>query len=343
MNKKVIRCVVYDTPMSNSDAGFGSRLLSWSFAYYLSSLTNFTYKILIDEEAWPELCFLKFPNTFVVKDLKEGDHYVDNDVYNRILKLNLQSPKFDEFNTELIKFYEVDDWTIGQWFDYTFDHYLISNRFVKQVKFKTNSLTTYFDNRFKKFVGVHIRRGPGVWTTKEDFESIPESAQGYYKEILRERKWWRGENYKEIRQKFVRDKDYFKVFDKIIDINQDQEFYISTDISPECFRYYEKKYKIKTRRDYFYEFVELCISKCKENYDGSSFYDNLYILEYLFDLFALSNTKFLIKSKGSAWSACAESRMNLPSYTAPNGIYIINPEFIKLIKGGDTDRTGTES
>jgi len=81
MSKKVIRCVVYDTPMSNSDAGFGSRLLSWCFAYYLSSLTNFTYKILIDEDAWPELCFLKFPNTLVVKNLEKGDHYIDSNFY----------------------------------------------------------------------------------------------------------------------------------------------------------------------------------------------------------------------------------------------------------------------
>lgn len=324
MGNKVIRCIVSDDPISKNDSGFGSRLISWGYAHYLNLLSNFKYKILIDGNHWPEVKYLNLPNTEIITSPHSESKLIELQLLSNLVDVRIIRSKFggdklmeDFCKSNLDKFCEVDDWTIVDWFNYEVNPLDVLPDILKDVSFKYLDLNEYFKTTFGNYVGVHIRRGFGIWTTKNDFDSIPDSAKKYYLNINKERQYWRNSEdspNKTYRQRFIRDKCYYEIFDKILGIKSNQKFYISTDIPIKALDYYKDKYNIVTRKEFFNNFYSRFYGKHNKLFDNES----LHVLAYLFDFFALCNTKMLILSQGSSWSMCAKEYSSKSAYIISN-------------------------
>lgn len=292
---KTIKCFVSKTNQK-SDSSLGNMLHYWSFAYSMSARTNFEYKILVQKELWVELKYLDLPNTIPIANITPCNNIIDKEVYQDVINNNIQ------------RLYEHNCWSIIDWIGSPDG---VHNAF-KQIKFNSSKLNSFFKNKFDDCVGVHIRRGPGVWATKEEYASLPNHVKKYYYEILKQRLKYYGTEHKsgDYIHRFIKDEYYFNVFDYILSIKGDQKFYLSVDIPVECFDYYMDKYSIVTKDNYINKFLELCKLEYGENV-------SLSIVNYLFDLFALSKTKFLIKSSHSSWSRSAELMGDMPAYILP--------------------------
>lgn len=294
-----IKCFVSKTNQK-IDSSFGNMLHYWSFAYSMSARTNFEYKIIVQKELWVELDYLNLPNTVRVADITPSNNIIDKELYDDIIK-----------NDNIHKLYEHHSWSIIDWIGSPDPIY---NPF-EQIKFKSPEVNKFFTNRFKDLVGVHIRRGPGVWATKEEYASLPDHVKKYYYEILKKRIKYYGVEHKpgDYIHRFIKDEYYFNMFDYILSTKSNQKFYLSADIPLECFDYYMDRYSIMTKNDYMDRFLDLC----KLHYGEGIVNKSQHILDYLFDLFVLSKTKFLIKSSHSSWSRSAELMGNVPAYILP--------------------------
>jgi len=178
----------------------------------------------------------------------------------------------------------------------------------------------------KNVVGIHIRRGNGIPYTIEDLNSLPENKRDKFALIKRNITEQLHSAYS-----FHRDNLYFELMDNMLEINPNQKFYISTDISDEIMDYFYEKYKGNLVDKSFilnvvYDFI------LNSGFKKSDFvYGN--VVENLVDLFCLSYTSFLVGVPKSTWSIFAKN------YTKKESVWItddwentIKEKYIRTLK-----------
>ena len=300
--EKTIRCkVIRSSPVF--DTSFGNRIYRWINAYFLSAATNFEYKIVLQKELWPELLFLSLPHTFVRAAENFDFDEENNKLYPQINKDQYIDVVLNK-NDNILK--KNNHWIISDWFissdnldETKIDQISLTNAF-NEVKFKFDEINEYFSNRFKDFIGIHIRRYQGINIKETDYDEIPKHLRDDYK---KECTYSESEAYP-----FISDKEYYRLIDNVLLINPDQSFYISTDLPLKYYSYYKTKYKnIFCFHDFKYEFLELL----------QKYYPNImiskleYINNYLFDFFAFSSAKIMVLSAHSSWGRVCEMRRPL--------------------------------
>lgn len=302
----------------------GYNLLKWAQAFYISSKLDFEYKIVLKEDDWPELKFLKLPNTilrktFSFKSIKQINHDNYYDLFKKVLVDN---------STEIIK--SSDNWIINDlFFDKIFyynDQYnlkksfnveqSLENPFIK-IKFKKKEITNFFEDEFSDFVGIHIRRFYGVLIRTSDIDTLPNEvretfSKSYLDASIPYLDLFKNNNYN--KQDFISDIEYYKFIEEVLDFNIDQNFFVSTDIPILYYKYYKERYRnIHDKYDYFERFENII----KKYYSEKDVENYRLILYTIFDLFALSRVKLIARNNRSRWGKVAKRMKDKQEIVVP--------------------------
>jgi len=290
------------------DSGFCNRLFTWEAAYHLMVQSNQekSRTIYVQKRVWPELELISLPNTQVVDYSPNEDmlyskyeddlllHTMVVDSENRIIKIaNKLTDK--EFSKCEKKGYRLEHTHVYN--DWRF-HNLGTHNYIKDIKIKDEVMDDFFSRKPYHMIGFHLRRGNGVKFGKKQVETFP-------KELRMEYLNFRKQDVATDGYPFISDSEYFKLFDSILEINPEQEFFISHDL-PDTFMepYYERygKNHIRTKADYrdwiskYYESKGVDVVSLQNYCNG---------LDNVIDLWMVSNTSLFIPSIHSTWSEFA--------------------------------------
>lgn len=293
--EKAIYCII-DKKIHPEDTAFGNRMYIWTQFYYLTYRTNFEYKIVVQDEYWPELKFLNLPNTIA---LKKEDFHPKQKTY-KISKNHLKSIIFDNCTKHLRTH---DYWYLDEWYivDGGYDELDIPNPY-SLIKFKNPSINDILSNYFKSFVSIHIRRYHGIYSTEDDLDEMPPSLKEQYLK----------ETFKPLSKTaytYIKDEVYFKLIEKLLESDQNVKIYISTDLPEKFYKHYKTRYfkdTIKDKNDY-YEKLKNVLKEC---FPVQFIDSNKKIVEDLLDFFVMAYSKFIIMPDYSTWGRIAKKVKN---------------------------------
>jgi hypothetical protein len=301
---KTIRCLVHKHNYKH-DTSFGNRLYYWSQSFLITARTKFEYNVVVQREFWPELIFLHLPNTLSKSihsflDVEDGGgrcSLISPNEAEEIIKHGFQSFQhenhwFLEPHTNANVYSCIVD-------DPEYSPNLILSRLFdsvfKSIQFKHKEINDFFENTFKDHVGIHIRRLHGIHLSEGDIQDLPEYLREDYLKEYRP-----GDKY----YPYIKDEEYFKIIDKILEHNPNQKFYLSTDLPPKYYQHYFEKYKNIFEVS---SYREELISILDKYYSKDLVEKTDYIISYLLDFFALSHSKLIIRPyKRTSWSKTAQ-------------------------------------
>lgn len=327
-----MKTITVITPKSNTlDGSIGNSIFMWAQAYYLNYKCNFEYKIILDHGTWSELNLIEFPYT----ELGNIDTSLDHHIVNvDLMKEVLIDGNIDNFivhdHLVIKRWYIFSGYIIKDDNQQDFDFVWNSADPLSFIRFKSNHLEEFFKKEFSDFIGIHIRRYHGVIITPKQVQTLPEEIQDdFYLQYLRNSsiyyKAWDEEHYL---HPFISDEQFYEIIDTALSFNKDQKFYISTDIPKNYYRYYFEKYNnVYDKYSYLQKFEDL-IEKYHDgnilNFTGDVSGIKYYyrkkihlVLGNLLDIFALSNSKLLIRSHASSWGLVAQKMRNSTSIVLP--------------------------
>lgn len=314
------------------DTGLCNRLLNWEAIYYIvEQAKDNDLHISVQNHIWPELALIELPDTvgvdyniwnnFWYGRVEHGNLYFKTifDIENNKVSLAEKLSKNKVINLYKTKNFkdilQKDHWYTDTGFltlkslltlvhkmspeDKT-DTLYPNPRPLGKIELKDRAVQKKLDEKFSSYIGIHIRRAGGVHIKKENFDKFSDKLQ---KEYLRHRKGSLDKFNPHYR--YTSDNEYFKIIDKILEINPKQKFYISHDLPDEFLADFYKKYpkNIESKKDvrkHWYNYYKKKIS----NLDHLIKYAN--ILDNTLDLFILSICGFKILSKASTWSMFAD-------------------------------------
>jgi len=332
---------------SENDTGLCNRIFHWEIAHEICKQNNYDFKIILQHLHWPELDLLYLPNTATFKFLEyEYGLYHEFKFQNLRFKTVFDLQNDDVRLASKIDRDMLDNMFKNNCFDLTQDNHWYSdfgyeelqNYTRKNVKWRpltSITLRHHFIEDFlrrntKDVIGIHIRRNCGVSIKEEDVLSLPEHIRKDFEE-LHAIKGAVNRGYK-----FFKDELYFKIIDRILEINPEQKFYISCDLPYEMFSYYKDKYqdKIITKEDFIPVVQDYLLSAgvdIRKLVRGQ-------VISNIVDLFSLSFCKFLVRSHRSTWSEFAVYYRNQPwSYPTDD----LENKLLKRLFGKEWDQPGS--
>lgn len=318
----------FNVTVANNDTGLCNRILHWEIADYINEVNNYDYNIILQYKQWPELDLLDLPNTYPDyigtkrQDWAYNYNYeelhfktvFDTDNKNVYLAKSIEKPTiekmFKDGNLDLTEKHYYSD------FGYMcleelcnindnpnlYDHlpfYDLNNRPLSKIRLKHQQLDGLLKGELADVVGIHIRRFNGVPVNEEQMKTWNDDRLTKLYENISKYKTVQDRAYT-----FVPDERYFHLIDAILEVNPNQEFYISHDL-PDMFMYpFIMKYKDKIleKRNYRFPF-ENYYYKAGINVEQIKTYGNA--IDNVVDLFALSYCKMLIRAPKSTWSEFA--------------------------------------
>jgi hypothetical protein len=307
------------------DSGLCNRLFTWEIAYRLIKTSKDKRKILVQKRIFPELELIKLPNTKAIDYInKDNNLYYKSDVEKLMHltvfdtkenKVSLSSElKTPNLSNNLNSNHVYNNWGFFQ--DGIHDY-------ISKIKIKDKQINERLSNHLS-FVGIQMRRGNGVSIQQKDVETFPKELRDSY---LNHRK--KDLNHEPVIN-FISNKDYINLISKILEINPQQRFFISNDLSDEFldFLYTEfGTYHIISKKNYREEFTKYYENK---GIDISSLQNYCNGLDNIIDLFGLSYTSFTIPTQSSTWGEFAQNYIgpkkyrNIPSFKGNNIDEIIN-------------------
>lgn len=325
----------------STDTGLCNRILHWEVAYQINKLHDFKYYILLEEKYWPENKLLDLPTTKTITNI-EGDPFeVEKlkfiavyDTINR--KINTAKPLYADTIEKIFKDSDVKLEDKGHYYS-DFGYKELKNLYSKEdlktierplskIRLKHRSVEESIIHEMKNVVGIHIRRGNGIPFTKDDLNSLPKNKRDNFRLSRKLSSEGLHSAYS-----FHRDDLYFNIMDKMLKINPNQKFYISTDMSDKMMDYFYERYKNNLIDKTFmlnvvYDFISNSGFKKSDFVKGN-------VVENLVDLFSLSYSSFLVKVPHSTWSTFAEN------YTKKETVFVtddwentIREKYIKTFK-----------
>ena len=239
LSKRNMKVIICEDPWASSffkmDTGFGNRLIYWGTAYEIMLRLGREWRIGVRKDQYPELEHIRLPKTFIIEeDYKKSD--IEKISLNKLINI---------FNYGYIPKKNIIDLK----YDYNVPTDKLKYNIYKHFG-KVTLKSRFLNYRLKKFtkdmVGIHIRRGHGVYTTFDDVYSIPKRYQKYYIPSVNpnfspdKHGHWESRDDVNKAYKFVRDDMIFKQMDKF---PKSTKFYISADLPQKAFNYYKTKYK----------------------------------------------------------------------------------------------------
>jgi hypothetical protein len=281
------------TSISKKDTGLGNRILHWASVYYLSSFFD-DVKVFVQDEYWPELEFLDFPNTSKI-------NISFNQIESDYLEVSSNDFGFLCKNRDFI-FKQNQKYYFPKLFDNVCSDVLYDG--IKNIKFKDQSVNNFFIKNFSDLCSIHLRRGLGTLPSKGFvIESIhymgKEKFKNYLKDFFFRTYYIPSEKYT-----ILPDSLYFDIIEKIISKNKDQKIYLCSDIPLKYHEHYLNKYpnNIVVRDDYIKPFLEFFDLDYLESKSNNRKYTIKQTLINLFDLFSLGHSKLTIRDNYSTWT-----------------------------------------
>ncbi len=345
----------YITPDFGTDTGLCNRILHWEIAEYINEKNNFSYNILLQDLFWPELEVLDLPHTHPVKmekfsfglyhpiEFSKLKFLTVYDIENMkvsmtepITKEQIETAFFNEdyrFPREVhsdFGYYDLKRLLNFRYNPNLADQYPVINlleRPLQKIKIKHTFIQNLLEDMTKKCVGVHIRRHNGVYVTEEDINSLPDENREDYRIMIQKT------NSVHNAYKFIRDDVYFNIFDKILEINPNQKFYISSDLPKKLLSQFYTKYSNNlVNNTHIIKLTnEFLVDNNHDVYKMRTFGN---VIETIVDLFSLSYCSFLIKSNKSTWSEFAEEYRNQPAIDATENINKIVEKYKNIFING---------
>ena len=312
--------------IGSDDTGLCNRLFHWEVFYdlYINS-KEYNLNLAVQDHIWPELELLHLPNTAKVSykmhnsdwygHIRHADMYFKTifDVETnsvRLAKKMTQDRIISMYRHQNFDFIKTDHWysdygyitlekiyqSIGQdGFDKT-----LHNRPLSQIRILDEKINSKIKLASCTKIGIHIRRGNGVNITEDDIKTLPLEMQDDYRKYKEDTFTMVDEAYG-----FKPDSLYFNFIDSILEINPQQEFYISHDLPDRFLNHYYERYGnlISTKKDDRDYYINYYSSKLK-NLNNLISYAN--VVDNIVDLFSLANCGYLVKSNVSSWSGFAE-------------------------------------
>lgn len=289
----------------SNDTGLCNRIFHWEIAQEINKHNNYEFKIYLEGSKWPELKeLIDLPNTAISPE----EIYEEPSL--KLKRLIGSSEKIDKtFIDEMFTKQELS--LDGTWYHSDFGHTSITDLYkndsdmnhrpIMDIHLKDNELETMIKNLTNNMVGIHIRRGRGIKYDDYEVSTLPEEIRDDY---IRFRELEGDDTRRFYMYEFIEDSKYFNLIDSILKRVPSQKFYISHDMPDELIRYYHDKYpnKIYTK-EYFYDFIE------------NRYKTPIQHVKNVVDLFALANTKMVIKHPLSTWSEFGHR------YTNKKGFY----------------------
>jgi len=283
--------------VTDLDSGFGNRLMCWEAALILSKLIhgNKNYFCLLPE--FPELLHLEIPYMkYNTEDLPIPgnfslitDEHINNFINTGRLNIDRNSNYELSYSWDSVVNIVRFAWTSNEEVIKEFKHYL--NVEIRHLKLRNTNLQDSIVNFSNTKIGIHIRRGNGVYVQQKDIDTIPLQYQQYYKVC----------KHCDTSYIFQSDETIFNLMDYFLKVNKKVKFFISIDVGDKAIEYYKKRYpgSVYTVTDYIN-------SHLIDRQDINSILNPIKGLNSiglnLLDFFILSNCKFLISDKISSWS-----------------------------------------
>ena len=341
----------YVTPEFGTDTGLCNRILHWEIAEFINEKNGFSYDILLQNMFWPELEMLDLPHTHPVKmDKYDYGLYFPME-FNKLkfltvydienMSVSMTKPITKDYieNAFFNEDYEFPKeahsdfgyYDLKRLINFRYNPNLaiqypiinLSERPLQKIKLKHTFVQNLLENFTKECVGIHIRRHNGVYVTENDINSLPDENRDSYREYIKKT------NSVHNAYKFIRDDIYFNIIDKILEINPNQKFYISSDLPKNLLTQFYKKYSnnLLDNREIIKKINEFLVDNGHDFYRLKT-YGN--VVENIVDLFSLSYCSFLIKSNKSTWSEFPEDYRHQPALDATNSIDKIIEKYIKI-------------
>ena len=314
------------------DTGLCNRLLNWESIYYiLEQIKDDDLHIAVQKHMWPELPLLDLPDTIGVgyniwKNDWYGKHEHGDLFFKAILddendKITLSKKLSKESVLDLYKnknfknilkephwytdtgfitlksiLEEINNIDIKSKNDKLFPN----KRPLGKINLRDRKIHDKIEIKYSSYIGIHIRRGNGVHLPDIVLNSLHSDIKDRYLQYKKD--YIKNDN---PHYRFAFDNEYFKIIDKILEINPKQQFYISHDLPDEFLDSYYKKYpkNITTKKDIRKQYYTH-YKKSIPNLDQLIKYAN--ILDNTLDLIILATCGFKILSKSSTWSNFAD-------------------------------------
>lgn len=223
----------------NKDTGLCNRIYHWELAYEISRLHNFNFDIHVQKIWWPEMEFLYLPNTKCVDETQ--DEFIQS-----AYPFDTNIIKHLNFKLDINKnWFPIDGWSFSRGFWQRYADEWEEKRPLQKIKIKDKKLEKKIINKTKNLIGIHIRKGFGVKTLNDLY--------GMYQNIP--------------------EKLYINFIEKILKLNPEQKFYLSTDLRLDEVNFLIERYDIKTHRDIVNSDEDVRYSNEINNIDA--IYDNV--------------------------------------------------------------------
>lgn len=333
---KILRCTSgrhHDEIFDSYDTGLCNRLLHWEIIQEINKKHNYEFEILVQELQYPELHeLIELPNTKLVKENIDDDiklrnlkfktvyniennsvslsSPIDKDLLENIIFNNLKLSENDYYSK--FGFVVIDDL-------YHNNYEMLEYRHRKNVQIKDKVLDKSLISFTENMIGIHVRRGRGVWY-KENINQIEKSI---IEDYIKYREKEAADDFYQFN--YIDDKIYFSVINKILEINPTQKIYISYDGPDNLFDHWFTKYPNNLYRKLDFE-KYLTQNNIEINLEKNNHYYNIV------DLFSLSYCNFLITFPISTWSEFAIYYKDKYVINITDGIHRITNEFKNYIR-----------
>lgn len=298
------------------DTGFCNRLFHWEVAFHIVNQPEYEdYKILLQKKIWPEWELLSFPDTLFIDYFSKYHGYQSEFEYNQLhfkTVYDIENQKVylaDRIDSKLLKDIinkKVKLKSNHYYSDFGFTPLsdfskLKDVNYIQHIKIKNTHIHEELRDKYKDYIGIHIRRGNGVTYTEEDILTLPKDLQDKYRTFRETKATVQNPLYK-----FYPDSVYFDLIEKIHHKHPNQKFYISHDLDDEYIGHYYSKFGtiIETKFDHRFHF---------EHFYGNEGLDILNLRNYsnsidnVFDLFSLAFCGIVIGLPHSTWSLFAKN------------------------------------
>jgi hypothetical protein len=289
------------------DTGLCNRLFFWEIAQEINKLHGNKFKILLQQTHYPELLeLLDLPNTILIKEDVEVEQSInllnfknlDLEGTDKIESKPINKDLLDEILLSKKQIQSSENWYSDFGFTRLDDIFSDSEQFkrhIKDIKIKDKNLEKILKDFTSNMIGIHVRRGRGVHFKN----NLHEINDGIKNEFIKFREKESAESFYQF--DFYDDTFYFKIIDSILEINENQKFYISYDGPDNLIDYWFEKYPNNLHRKNDY------LKYIKNDIFSDSHFKNV------IDLFSLCFCSFLIKFPLSTWSNFADTYLDKKS------------------------------
>lgn len=286
------------------DTGLGNRLLHFEIVYQLYKANNFEFFLELEEKYWQELNYIDLPGyrTFRVKsgdaDIQKFVSKFDFDMESG--KIEPLKPLGNEAMEEFLdkgthelkypRYYTNFDWKYVS--QYHQKHKGISQYTgLSKITVKEKTLYNLIRTMGSYCVGVHLRRGAGVFKSPKDMLELPNSVRAnpnlhaIHKTTIY--KYWKNNVYE-------------KLIAEMLQLNPNQKIYVSCDLQIGEYEFLKDKFgdNIRFRKD----IIDALPPSFTSEINFNNVFDRKKIaLESVIDMMVLSYCEFLIGATHSSW------------------------------------------